>query len=287
MENLRSRPLDIVCASRARELPVLKLASENLRKFVPFKRLHVFTARANFPAFAGALGPSVELIDEDQVVEGMTLAQLRKLAEPGFPQGAGWYFQQFLKFSFAFRETEDDYYLIWDADTVPLRPLEFFDAQARMLFTKATEHNRPYFETYKNLLGTEANYEFSFVSQHAIVRKSILREMLQAIEKNIPGNENWAWKCMRNLRGEGANRFSEYEMWGHYLKNTYPEMAAYRELPWSRAGTREVSARPSAADLQLLSERYAFVAFESSQTKLRRFLKPLLKRLLSPLRRDG
>jgi hypothetical protein len=282
MENLSSRPLDIVSACRAKDLPVLKLAAENLRRFVPFKSLRVFTARSNFGEFEAALGSDVMMIDEDTALNGMTLEQLRRFSEAGFPQGAGWYFQQFLKLSFAFTETESDYFLIWDADTIPLRPLQFFDDQDRMLFTKSTEHHTPYFDTYKNLFGQVAHYEFSFISQHAIVRKSLVREMLQLVEKNIPGNETWPWKIMRSLGGDKPNRFSEYETWGYYVKNFHPGAAVYRELPWSREGNRLLPARPSAADLKKLGDDYAFVAFEAAHKGLRRFLKPLLNRFAIP-----
>jgi hypothetical protein len=262
------------------------LAAENLPQFVPFKQLHVITARPNFPRFAKTLGSDVNLIDEDDLIPGMTLAQLRTLKEPGFPQGAGWYFQQFLKFAFAFQKTEDDHYLIWDADTVPLRPMEFFDEKNRMLFTMATENHPAYFETYRKLFGHDPRREFSFISQHIIVRKSILREMLQAIEKNLPGTENWAWKIMSNLQGDGTNRFSEYETLGHYVKNVHPETAVFRQLPWSRDGSRLTSTRPSASDLKRLAEKYHYVAFEGNHGILRRAAARLHKWLPLPKRRN-
>ena len=270
MNTLSHQPLDIVTACRLKDLPVLKLAARNLPLFVPFKKLHVLTARRHFPQFSKALGPEVILVDEDAFIPGMTLAELRLLAEPGFPQGAGWYFQQFLKYQFAFQETGDDHYLIWDADTVPLQPLEFFDDQGRMLLTTAEEHHLPYFETYQNLLRHDPHREFSFISQHMIVRKSILREMLESIDSNLPGLENWAWKIMRHLRGGGTNRFSEYEMLGHYVKNRHPEAAVFRQLPWLREGARCGFAGPSPATLARLSKDHAFVAFESNRGLLNR-----------------
>ncbi len=277
MNQLRHQPLDIVTACRLKDLHILKLAAQNLPRFVPFKKLHVLTARLNFPQFAKILGPEVALIDEDTFIPGLTLAQLRALAEPGFPQGAGWYFQQFLKFGFAFRETGDDHYLIWDADTVPLRPMEFFDDQGRMLFTTAAEYHQPYFETYRNLLRHDPHRECSFISQHIIVRKSILREMLQAIEHNFPGPENWAWKIMRQLAGEGTNRFSEYETFGHYVKNVHPEAAVFRQLPWLREGSKLISTHPTTKDMARLAKDYAFVSFEANHGILRRMAARLKK----------
>lgn len=278
---LRQHPLDVVTACRAADLRILQTTSLALKKYVPFRRLHVLTAAANFEQFRQALGDEVALIDEDTFIPGMTLAFLRELPLPGLPGGAGWYFQQLLKLNFCFREPAEDYYLIWDADTVPLRPLEFFDEEGRMLFTKAEEEHAPYFENYRKLLGEDPNREFSFISQHIVVQKSVLREMLAAIESRFPGEENWAWKVMRNLEGTSTNLFSEYEIYGHYLKNHYPARAAYRELPWLRGGTRAVGGFPTSKDLERLGGEYAFAAFESSHRFLRRtvrWVRSLLKR---------
>ena len=171
-------------------------------------------ARRDFDSFALALGPEVVLLDEDLMIDGVTLQSLKTIPLARFSQGPGWYFQQLLKYQFAFHEPEDDYFLIWDADTIPLRKLEFFDGQGRMLLTKAEEYHPPYFQTYEKILGQPARREFSFIAQHMVVQKSILREMLGDIERHCPGTENWVSKIMRNLGGEGSNRFSEYESWG-------------------------------------------------------------------------
>ena len=265
-----SQPLDVVTACLERDLPLLALAYRNLRRFVPMKQLHVITSRHNFSHFGDVLGKDVVLLDEDTMIPGVTLQALRVIPLARFSQGPGWYFQQLLKYQFAFQEPEDDYYLIWDADTIPLRSLEFFDAKARMLLTKAEEFHQPYFLTYQAILGRPAKREFSFISQHIVVQKSILREMLGEIERHCPGGENWAWKIMRNLRGEGSNRFSEYETYGHYLKDRYPQRVAFRELPWLRRGATECGRKPSDHDLKRLGEKYYYASFEDSESLFRR-----------------
>ncbi len=273
--SLCRRPLNVVTACRAADVRILRLALDGLQRFVPFRKLHVITARSNFSRCRRALGNDVELLDEDALIPGMTLQSLRGLALPGFPKGAGWYFQQLLKFAFALREPADDYCLIWDADTVPLRALEFFDTEGRMLLTTAEEEHIPYFETYRRLLGEEPRRECSFIAQHMIVQTAVLREMLATIEGRLPGHENWAWAIMKNLAGSSTNLFSEYEMLGHYTRNHFPERVALRQLPWLRDGSREIGGMPSAADLARLGGRYAFAAFESGQMPLRRFVRTL------------
>lgn len=269
----RNRPLDIVTACRRADFPVLRRTVAGLRKFVPFQRLYVITARQSIRTLQRLLPDDVEFLDEDEQIPGMTLLSLRNLSLPGFPKGAGWYFQQLLKYSFGFRRQEDDYYLIWDADTIPLRPLQFFDASGRMLFTTAKEQNPYYFENYRRLLRESPQQEFSFISQHMVVQKSILREMLGRIESNFAGNESWGWKIMRNLEGNISNLFSEYETLGHFVKAHYPERAAFRELSWLREGALGTYRVPSQAYLDRLSHDYHFAAFEVRQMPLRRFVR--------------
>jgi len=150
--------------------------------------------------------------------------------------------------------------------------MEFFEERGAMLFTIADEEHGPYFDTYRKLLGEEPRREFSFIAQHMPVRKSILREMLARIEEQVVGEgENWAWKIMRNLEGAHVNLFSEYEMFGHYLKNHYPDQAAFRRLPWLREGTQTVGDIPSARDLERLAAEYYFAAFEGKYRLVRRW----------------
>lgn len=270
---LRGRKLDIVTACRSADLPILRLACEGLRRFAPPGKLYVITAGTNLAKFGKVLPAAVEVLDEDTVIPDMKLADLPQLSLPGFPQGAGWYFQQLLKLGFAFREPRDDYYLIWDADTVLLRSLRFFDDRDRMLLTVADENHRPYFDTYRHLLKEEPNRDCSFIAQHMVAHKPAVREMLNQIDRNFPGNESWAWKIMRNLRGTSTNLFSEYEMLGNFVKNHYPESVATRELHWLRDGSRRVRGVPAADDLARLAKQYDFVAFESGQRGLRRLVR--------------
>jgi hypothetical protein len=262
--------IDIVVTCLKRDLPLLERAYRNLKIHTPIKHLNVITPKENFPEFERTLGPDVILHDENVMIAGVTLEKLKVIPMAKMSQGHGWYFQQLLKLQFAFLNEENDYYLIWDADTIPLRHMEFFDEKNRMWITKATEYHQPYFKTYRNLLGEEPNRGFSFIAQHLVIQKSVAREMLQAIEHHCPGDENWAWKIMRNLAGEGSNRFSEFETYGHYIKNRYPERIAIRELPWLRHGARVCGRNPSHKDLVKLGEKYCYASFEASDNLYRR-----------------
>src|ERR1700679_2147205 len=140
------RPLQIVTTCRAYDLPVFENAIGKLHANLPCKKLYVIAPSQDCKKMRGRLGQQAQIIAEDEFIPGMNIPQLRQLAMFGFPKNAGWYFQQFLKLQFAFVEPADDFYLIWDADTIPLRPMRFFDSSGRMLLTKAMEYHTPYFE---------------------------------------------------------------------------------------------------------------------------------------------
>lgn len=272
-------PIEVITSCLPRDLPILRLAVAGLREHLAAGPINVATARKNFPLFRRALGSEVTLLDEDTLIPGMTLAGLRGLNLRGFPESAGWYFQQLLKFAFAFQGPPDSHFLIWDADTILLRPMELFDDAGRAWFTMADEFHEPYFETYRRLLGDDPRREFSFVAQHMVVSKPILREMLSRIEAHCPGEKNWAWKIMENLSERMIYRFSEYETYGHYVKNVHPEAAAFRRLEWTRDGAL-TSSRPSPRQLRALGDRYVYAAFESRQSPMNR-ARQYLARLVS------
>jgi hypothetical protein len=270
--------MQIISACLARDLPVYRATYQSLRRHLPGSDIHVVTKKEDFPKFKEACGPELTLWDEAELVPHMTLGELRKMPFPFFPKGAGWYFQQFLKFAFVtVANDRDKHFLIWDADTVLLRTVEFFDDDGRPYYTKATEHHLPYFETFDALFDEPAIREFSFISQHQIINKTILRDMLSEIELRHPKSKNWAWAIMENLRGKGSNLFSEYETYGHYLKSRHPDSFVIRNLDWTRNGGKFAGNPPQQEKIGELGSRFDFAAFEVSHSLRRKIFYKLKK----------
>ena len=171
------------------------------------------------------------------MIPDMTLAALRELPVEPFPKSAGWYYQQLIKYSFSFHHPEVPYYLIWDADTIPLRPLSFFSSEGKSLLTESDELHLPYRESYQRLFLEEPPAGLkSFIAQHMMMKKSIVQEMLTKIDANFPERDSWAWKLMRTLPSKGVNLFSEYETYGWYASLHYPGQISRIDRPWLRDG---------------------------------------------------
>ncbi|MES2659807.1 MAG: DUF6492 family protein [Verrucomicrobiota bacterium] len=269
--------MQIVSACIARDLPVYKVTCESLRRHVVGAEIHLITRGDDFTRFRNACGSDLVLWDENSLLPELPLKELKAMPFPFFPQGAGWYFQQFLKFAFMNVSNADNHYLIWDADTVLLRPIKFLDPSGKAIYTKGSEHHRPYFQTFEALFGIPAERDFSFISQHQLIHKPTLREMLAEIEARNPDTRHWARAIMSNLAGEGSNLFSEYETYGHYAKWKRPESMVFRDLEWTRNGERLAGYPPDPTKLAKLSENYSFAAFEKFFSLKNRILRNFRK----------
>ncbi|MES2980916.1 MAG: DUF6492 family protein [Verrucomicrobiota bacterium] len=272
--------MQIVSACLARDLPVYRNTYRSLRRHLPEAEIHVITRRKDFDPFRSECGSDLILWDEDHFVAGMTLKQLQQYPKPFLKKRSGWYFQQFLKLSFLnVANKTDEYFLIWDADTVLLRPLDFFDVEGRPYYTVAREHHNPYFTTFEALFGKRAHREFSFISQHQIIHKATLRKMLAEIETRNPDSKNWAWAIIENIKGVGISLFSEYETYGHYLKLNSADAYALRNLKWTRYGQKWAGYPPSPDKLEEMSRNFDYAAFEFHNSKFKRFIRRWKRRL--------
>lgn len=266
--------MDVVMACRWRDHSILRAGWSRIHRMLPCRRVVLYVPDAEAGAFRRRFGREAEVREEDSVLPGLTLAELRRYPVRGFPRGAGWYYQQLLKYAHAFTAPENEPYLIWDADTIPLRPMEFTDVEGRMIFTTSAEYHAPYFETYRSLLGEEAKVEFSFISQHQVVDRVLLKEMLGKIE--ACHGKPWPLAVAGCLRAGEYNQFSEYETYGHYLKNHHAGRMVFRTLPWLREGVAACGYPPREACLEKLARDYAFAAFETRDRWSRKWINRVL-----------
>lgn len=142
----------------------------------------------------------------------------------------GWYLQQFIKMQYSFC-CEDDFYLLWDSDTIPVRCIDLFHGKVPYMDYK-TEYNENYFVTLSSIL-PDLKKEFynSFISEHMLIDKQKMRELIRSIERNsnIPG-DCFAEKIINSLP-EGAESvgFSEFETYGTFIYKYYPDTYELRK----------------------------------------------------------
>jgi hypothetical protein len=97
---------------------------------------------------------NVSVISEN---EYLTLQQLNEIAlsctatvqlEPQEQRRLSWYYQQILKINFLLTNVKKNTLMVmWDADTVPLVRIKFFNKDKAQLYGSKVEFHQPYFET--------------------------------------------------------------------------------------------------------------------------------------------
>lgn len=182
------------------------------------------------------------VVDENCLYEGLTLDFMKKsFSKLGRTKiGAGWYFQQFLKMAFALSDyCNTDYYLSWDSDTLPLCKIDFFNENGKPFFTMKTEHHAPYFDAIEKLFGITKTNSRSYIAENMMFNKSIMINLINTIQTNnqLKGSA-WFEKILEALDPESVSPmgFSEFESYGNYCLNYYPEHYVERTLPSFRAG---------------------------------------------------
>ncbi len=180
-------------------------------------------------------GP-VRYINENDLISFDILTQVMRehLKAGGFAMSAdskpGWYYQQFLKMSFS-DICEDEYYMSWDADTIPLRETEMFDPQGRPYFDVKTEYLQSYFRTIKKVWGYDKAIEPSFISEHMIFKTSFMKELIAETEALDIKGEKYYEKIFFSLPYDKdlMRGFSEFETYGTWVLNNHPDFYALRD----------------------------------------------------------
>lgn len=189
--------------------------------------------------------PQVKFVDEESYI--FSFQQIKTYLEN--TSRAGWYYQQLLKL-YAHQAIRDlhECYVIWDSDTVLLRPTAFFHndyGEVRALFAISPEFNPPYMEHMKRLLpGLERlTGKWGGVTHHQPWMKTIMKKLFEAVQHR---HSTAFWKAYLNQverKHYGGAGCADYEIVMAFAFRFFSELCLIRPLRW--ANRREL---PSASD---------------------------------------
>ncbi len=227
-----------------RDLSVLARGLPYIRRFLSPKKTTIIAPKACLARIREMkmAGEGEGLLDENEVAPGLNLELVRSLIEKrgGDPGRAGWYFKQFAILAYAIRPDVSPYYLNWDADTIPVRPIRFFDRDGRPLLAKKRGYNKAYFRTIEALTGIKRRLNYSFIAENMLFEREIARELVGAILKGatFEGKE-FARTIMSAIADDDLSEsgFSEYETYGTFAHAKHPDRVALRNLPSMRHGS--------------------------------------------------
>ena len=227
--------------------------------------IYILTNKKHFKKIAKSLKGQrdITLLDENTLVDGLTFEYIEDLVKRYTNNVTpGWYFQQFLKYAFAFTSHAKQYYLSWDADTIPISKICFFENE-HPLFTRKTEYNENYFKTIEKILGITKIVPFSFIAEHMVFNSDIVKEIVRKISMSSIEGNTWYEKILRaGDYSVSKPPYSEFETYGTYVTAYYPNLYLTRQLNTFRRGSLIRGRHISDKMLKTLSFDIDTVSFE-------------------------
>lgn len=252
---------ELICVCCKRDALTWKVASQYIVRFISAKRYKLYVPDGEVDFFKSITPGIFEVVGESIFTQHFS-AELKRRLPTRIADQLGWYLQQFIKLYAVSACEPNELVLIWDADTVPIRPLNFIDAQGKLVYYKSDEYHPPYFETIARLLGIQKKVDFSFIAQCFVMRASWFRDFCRQLEERH--QTGWINALLDSIDFEEGNGFSEYETLGTFISHHYPDQITYSEHQWLRLGNSTLG------HIAFLNDRviarklydYVFVSFE-------------------------
>lgn len=210
--------LDVVIPVAAKDWQVFPMVVASLKQKLkhPVEKIYVVSQNSRM-AREKCRELGCQLIAEERVLS-ITPNKINYRVEG--TDRSGWIFQQLVKLS-ADKIARRDYILVIDADTVLLQP-QIFIADGKIVYLVADEWHEPYRRAYQRVFKERPKADFSFIAHQMLLLRPWLQEFRQEIEKKNRG-KTWYEVIIDNLDKQESSSFSEYESYGNWTWQKYPE----------------------------------------------------------------
>ena len=270
----RVKILFSVCSLK--DLEVWKIASKFIVKNIKSEKYIVIVPDDEVKLFTNNTDKKFEIKSES-----LFIGKLREILKKKFLKKnhdrVGWYLQQFIKFS-ALKKTvknnlNNDIILIWDADTVPLKKLNFINSNNKITYYLGKENHILYFNFIKRFLGLDKIVKFSFVAQCFPIKVIWIKQFFKYIE--IRHKKNWLNAFIDSINFNERTGLSEYETLGTFISHNYKEHFVTTKNPWLRNGNGLIGSPSNINKFPFLfvKKYYHYISFEVSDASFRKFKK--------------
>lgn len=248
----------VISTCSSKDLEVWRVSSPKIIEKIKSKKYIVIVPQSEISLFQSASPSQYEVVDENKYTKNFLyrLESNEKISKSSI----SWYIQQFLKLSALSEIDEDEIALIWDADTVPLKEIEF-EKNGRIIFYKGHEYHKPYFETIKKLLNCGKQNNYSYIAQCIPCKGRWIKSLIEKFEKN---GAQWEQAIINSIDFSQKSSFSEYETLGTFIENNFFDEIQITDQRWQRYGNGIIGAPSNLRYFsKILSTRYDFVSFEA------------------------
>ena len=232
--------------SLARDIPIILENYYSFKKFYRLFNIFIICPKNQINEFKKRLNfEEITIIDEDTIIPfkdfNKIFEELNGSIKYKYPfrERLSWYYQQILKISFVlnFINSKKENIVIWDADTIILKKINFFNGRYSIKYGTLFEFHKEYYKTNTNIIGKLPDYfisslvqfislsvfEYDFFIKNLLKHKKINEEINLTISKIILGS------IFESHREYNGSLFSEYELIGisNYMLNSTKQTALF------------------------------------------------------------
>ena len=253
----------VISVCKRKDIETFKITAKKVSQFIEAKKYVVVVPKIDVEAFEALDIGKYSVISEEKYDY---IAEYLRSRLGDNQSRFGWYFQQFIKLAELDDGGHKSVNLIWDADTVPLKKIEF-KRNEKIYFYQGGEHHKPYFDLIQDLLDLPKISKKSFISQCFPCKSSWIKAFKKHIENKFSGKP-WFKAIIDRIDASKASGFSEYETLGTFVLKKFPSEIELGGNRWYRCGNRMIGGISEIdKNLKWLSTKYDYIAFESWDNK--------------------
>lgn len=266
MKNIDQPIARVISVCSAKDLDTWIDAGKRIVQFIDANEYLIIVPDHEVGLFEKISGPPYRIVPESTYV-GDLKDRLKNLLPPENQDRIGWYLQQFIKITAAKDQTLngnlEDVVLIWDADTIPLKRLDFINKSGKLIYYQGAEQHTPYFEFIGRAFGLKRENEFSFIAQCFPAKIAWIQEFCQQLESSA--GVGWIEAVLMYLDHTQRAGFSEYESLGTFIWSRYRNEVVSISNLWERNGQKLLGKPSQLNEVEWLglSLAYDYISFEA------------------------
>jgi hypothetical protein len=225
----------LISVCHPKHIKIWEITSKHILKYIKADNYIVVVPDKNINDFNSYTHPKFEIISENNLLINFNLDKLRLKIDKN---RISWYKQQFIKLELLFRLKSNEKAILWDADTIPFKNLEFFSEDGSLIFYPSHEFHSPYFIAINKLLGMNKIIKESFISQCFPITYEISSNFFRHIESF--NTTSWYDAVIECIGINETSGFSEFESIGTFITHNYFDLISWHNSSWSRLGYNEL-----------------------------------------------
>ena len=251
-----------VCS--VKDIQTWRETSLRLLEFVPSEHYVVIVPDEETSLFRSNTDRKIDVVPETAYVGNLKDKLLPRMPNE-CKSRTGWYLQQFVKLAVLKTCRPAENFLIWDADTVPIKMLRFFERSGQVQIYTGAEFHPPYFQVIQNLLGVGKLVSFSFIAQCFPCKGTWASEFFSFLENKF--SKHYVDVLSERINFAEESGFSEYETLGTFIVKFFGAQLELKQTKWLRNGTGLIGGARNLTNpsFKQFASEFDHVTFERSE----------------------